>query len=515
MSHSIIVPGLQAFSYKIDLFHLPTSTSFLSFDPLTMAQMMRVREVLSALTSVERQALKKLLPRGTATPPSDLVTQRYPSAVLSCFPSPYAYSLLGLVAEALLSKAPHDITPDTLVAAITTLYPATDPVALAKVRTSKTTPPFLAALQATRTKLEDTLAGAIPRTQQVVKHAPVEGHPDMRTSTKMIEIKLTGQPEKNWLDFMFQAFAYGALAPEATEVVLVLPLQQAVWRAELQGWATRTAYRDALCTAAEKAISFAAGGGALMAQLLREEHLIGHHAPKLRSLPDTVRNLPDPRKPYQIFLGAPHTSKMVIQDAELAAAAVVVQERGVKLYIHSQYLINLSAVAEDAWNVELLRKNLQAAVAIGARGVVVHVGKALKGLPAAAVETMRGAIASLLSSATAECPLLLETPAGQGTELLTEAAAFMDFVEAFHDPRLRACVDTCHVFACGHNPLEYIRTFTERPNLLKLIHYNDSAAPCGSCVDRHAYMGTGKIGIGAMQSIAELCSSHSLPMVIE
>jgi deoxyribonuclease-4 len=336
----------------------------------------------------------------------------------------------------------------------------------------------------------------------------------MRTSTKMIEIKLTGQLTKHWLEFVFQAFAYGALAPEATEVYLVLPLQQTVWRADLQGWTTRNAYRDTLCSVAERAISFATGG-AILAQLLREQHLIGHHAPKLRSLVDTVRSLPDPRKPYQIFLGAPHTSKMALQDAELAAAAAVVQERAIKLYVHSQYLINLSAVAEDAWNVELLRKNLQAAVAIGARGVVVHVGKALKGLPTTAVETMRTAITSLLSSATTECPLLLETPAGQGTEVLTEAAAFMDFVEGFADPRLRACVDTCHVFACGHNPLEYIRTFTERPNLLKLIHYNDSAAPCGSCVDRHAYMGTGQIGMDAMRGIADLCTAHKLPMVIE
>ncbi len=480
-----------------------------------MAQTMRVRQVLDALSSTERPALKKLLPPGTATPPADLDTGRYPSALLSCFPGPYAYSLLGLVAEALLSRRPDDITIDTLTSAITTLYPATAPAALAKVRTSKTTPPFLAALQATRTKLEAALDGAIPRTGQVVRHGPVEGHPDMRTSTKMIEIKLTGQLSKHWLEFLFQAFAYGALAPEATEVYLVLPLQQTVWRAELQGWTTRTAYRDTLCRIAERVISFAAGGGALIAQLLREEHLIGYHAPKLRSLPDTVRSLPDARRPYQIFLGAPHTSKMVLQDAELAAAAAVVQERAIKLYIHSQYLINLSAIAEDAWNVELLKKNLQAAVAIGARGVVVHVGKALKALPTAAVETMRAAIASLLSSATTDCPLLLETPAGQGTEVLTEAAAFMDFVEGFADPRLRACVDTCHVFACGHNPLEYIRTFTERPNLLKLIHYNDSAAPCGSCVDRHAYMGTGQIGMGAMKAIAELCTAHKLPMVIE
>jgi deoxyribonuclease-4 len=482
-----------------------------------MAHTMRVREVLSALSSLERQALKKLLPSGVATSPADLETQRYPSALLSCFPAAYAYSLLGLVAEALLSRHPDDITIDTLVAAITTLYPTVDPTALTKLRASKTTPPFLAALQTTRTKLEAALDGAIPRTGQVVRHGPVEGHPDMRTSSKMIEIKLTGQLAKNWLAFVFQAFAYGALAPEATEVCLVLPLQQAVWRFELRGWTTRTAYRDALCTAAEKAMAFAAGGGSLTTLLLLEEHLIGHHVPKLKSLPDTVRSLPDTRRPYQIFLGAPHTSKMAIADAELAAAAALVEERRARIYIHSQYLINLSNPAtDDPWHVELLKRNLQAGAAMGARGVVVHVGKALKAAPAAAVAVMRDAIASLLPHATSACPLLLETPAGQGTEVLTEAAAFMEFVASFADTRVRACIDTCHVFACGHNPLEYIRGCTERdPTLLKLVHYNDSAAPCGSCVDRHAYVGRGEIGLAPMQAIAEFCSSRSVPMVIE
>ena len=479
--------------------------------------MMRVREVLSSLQAPQRTALKKLLPPGLATPPADLETGRYPTAVLSCFPAPYTYSLLGLVAEALLSRPASDITVDTLATAITTLYPAVPPTALAKLRTSVTVPPFLAALQGTRGKLEAALEGAIPRTGQVVRHGSVEGHPDMRTRSMMIEIKLTGQLAKNWLDFVLQAFAYGALAPEATEVILVLPLQQTIWRADIRGWATRTAYRDALCAAAEKAMSYAASGSHLVTTLLLENHLIGHHMPKLKSLPDTVRSIPDVRKPYQIFLGAPHTTKMAIADAELAAAAALVEERGARLYIHSQYLINLSNPAtEDPWHTELLKKNLQAGAALGARGVVVHVGKALKAAPASAVATMRAAIASLLPFATPACPLLLETPAGQGTELLTDATEFMDFVASFTDTRVRACVDTCHVFACGHNPLEYITTLTAaHPTLLKLVHYNDSAAPCGSCVDRHAFVGRGEIGLPAMQGIAEFCSARGVPMVIE
>jgi deoxyribonuclease-4 len=478
---------------------------------------LRVRQVLSILDSSQRAALKRLLPAGAVTPP-ELETQGYPSAVLACFPGPQAYSLLGIVAENLLClPVTEEPTVATLKATVLRCNPFAAPATVAKLDTSKTVPPFLDAIRETRAALATHLEGAVGRAGQVVRHGNVSGHPDMRTRTKMIEMKLTGLLKKNWLEFVFQVAAYGALAPEVTDLYLVLPLQRAVWHLNIQDWATRNAYRDALCAAAEKAIGFVASGGSLTAALLLEEHLVGYHAPKQRSLPDTVRGLPDARRPYQIFLGAPHTSKMSIADAELAAAAAVVQERGVRVYIHSQYLINLSnPTTEDRWHVELLRKNLQAAVAMGARGVVVHVGKALKAAPTAATAVMRAAIADILSSATAECPLLLETPAGQGTELLTGATEFLDFVAGFSDPRLRACVDTCHVFACGHNPLQYIEQVTARdPTLLKLVHYNDSATPCGSCVDRHAHVGQGHIGLGSMQAIAELCTARGLPMVVE
>ena len=486
--------------------------------PRPMEQLtLRVRQVLAAADAGQRQGLKRLLPAGAATPP-ELETQGYPAAVLNCFPKPQAYSGLGLVAEHLLClPAAEEPGLAALKEAVSRCNPFTDPATLAKLNSSKTVPPFLDAICETRASLAAHLEGALGRAGQTVRHGKVVGHPDMRTRTKMIEMKLTGQLKQNWLAFVMQVAAYGALAPEVTDLYLVLPLQRAVWHLPIQSWATRTAYRDALCAIAEKALNFATSGGALTAALLLEEHLVGYHAPKQRSLPDTVRGLPDARRPYQIFLGAPHTSKMAIADAELAAASAVIQERGVRIYVHSQYLINLSNPAiEDRWHVELLRKNLQAAVAMGARGVVVHVGKSVKTEPAAAVAVMRAAIAELLPAATAECPLLLETPAGQGTELLTGAADFLEFVAAFADPRLRACVDTCHVFACGHNPLEYIEAITARdPVLLKLVHYNDSAAPCGSCVDRHAHVGQGHIGLGPMQAIAELCTARGLPMVVE
>jgi deoxyribonuclease-4 len=204
-----------------------------------------------------------------------------------------------------------------------------------------------------------------------------------------------------------------------------------------------------------------------------------------------------------------------VEDADLASALGFITKNNAKIYTHSQYIINLCAKTDD-WHVKLLIKNLQVTRAFGGKGVVVHVGKSTDQPLSEALEKMRVAIAAAIEHATPECPLLLETPAGQGTETLTDMAAFLDFVDSFKDKRLRICLDTCHVYACGHKPLEYIDAALKKSDgILQLIHFNDSLGACGSCVDRHAFVGTGNIGLEGMQQIAEACHKAHLPMIIE
>jgi deoxyribonuclease-4 len=233
-------------------------------------------------------------------------------------------------------------------------------------------------------------------------------------------------------------------------------------------------------------------------QYLANKYNIGSHMKKEKSLVDTVSSLPIDR-PSQIFLGGPQSTHMNIADKELDETASVVMARGLQVFVHSQYIINLSAVNNketNSWNTDLLRKNLRYSAKAGFKGVVVHVGKSTTQNIAIALETMRESINTSLLDATDACPLLLETPAGQGSELLTDKKHFIDFVKSFRDKRLGVCIDTCHVFACGHDPIEYIKMFDN--DLVKLVHFNDSKESCGSCKDRHAFIGTGHIGIKIM-----------------
>lgn len=482
--------------------------------------MFRVRQVLSALAAPERAALKKLLPAGT-TLPADLSTLPYPAAVLSCFSKADCYAQLGLLAEGLLRLPAASIQLPALLQLIRAQAPGQTLGALQKVRAAAATSTFLAALAATRGLMDAaTPAGQTLLYDQVVGAtggSSVVGHPDARTATHLFEVKLTGLPERGWADFLLQLFAYGALAAEATHCVLVLPLQQRVVTWDITAWAGRAEYRRGLEAAAVR-LARGALTDALVGEAIRAEWRIGSHVRKLKTLRDTVAGLPDYERPWQIFLGNPQSSKLAVTDADVASAAAMVAATGARLYVHSQYIINLCApvAAADAWATAALVRNVEVARAAGCRGVVVHVGKSTTQALPVALEAMRVALRTAMAAASAECPILLETPAGQGTETLKGMDEFLSFVRSFADERLRVCLDTCHVFACGHRPLEYLeRAVAAEPGLLKLVHYNDSAAACGSCVDRHAFMGTGHIGMDGMRAIAEFCGGRGVPMVIE
>jgi deoxyribonuclease-4 len=474
--------------------------------------MLRVRQILQDSTAC--QVLKKYLPSGVFIP--ELETGKYPSALLSIFPAAEKYAWLGVITEELLRIPSVGIVPASVVSCVQKWFPTMPVESLDKVKKSKTTVAFLELVKKTRVELETVKKGVL-QYEKVLEADSVQGHPDIRTETQVFEVKTTGRPEASWQAFLLQLFSYAALCPEAEEALLVLPLQGTVVRYTLGGaqpWRERAAFRQALRSEANRLLSVAVVDHTLGAAL-RELFAIGCHIGKKKSLADTIHQIADYSKPYQIFLGNPQSTKISVADSDLAAAARLVVERSAKIYIHTQYIINLSnkVLEGDNWTLNTLMTSARAGAAMGARGVVVHVGKSVGRPIAEALETMRDCLRAALSAATAECPILLETPAGQGTETLTDRDEFIEFVRSFADPRLRICLDTCHVFACGYDPLEYIRTVPS--DMLKLVHYNDSKEPCGSCKDRHALMGTGHIGMAKMQAIAEHCGAQGLPMVIE
>ena len=528
-------------------------------------EMIRVRQLIEALSARERRSLLRLI--AMAPPPEALVPARYPAALLTALggavcPSNEAfahlkYCLLGVIAEEALKRP--EITPATIVQVLEQVLAgenaalAADAAAAAasaaRVLRSKTTADFAARLTATRAAMDALALGPLRYDTVVrmdVRGGALEGHPDAVAPAQIFEVKLTGQVQKNWDAFLLQLYSYDVLSGDrlgdrldvkledrlgdrlevkleerlSNTLFVVLPMQAVVVRCAPWPVGARAKWRAILAATAAARLAPPAMPAAQQAALnagavIRYEFGIGSHAARLPSLAETIRGLPRGR-PAQIFLGSPRGGALRISDADVAAAAAAVASTSARLYVHAPYTINLCRNG----SVDCLLQQLQVAAAIGCRGVVVHVGKAV-GLPDA-MANMRANVLAAAAGATAECPLLIETPAGQGTETLTDRDEFLAFVASVSlgapvgnqvgAPVVAICVDTCHVFACGHDPADFVAR-ARATNLLRLVHFNDSAGACGSRVDRHAAIGAGLIGADRMRELAVL--STGIDMIVE
>ena len=172
---------------------------------------------------------------------------------------------------------------------------------------------------------------------------------------------------------------------------------------------------------------------------------------------------------------------------------------------HALYLCNLAAPDRTIHkkSITALQATVAAGNAIGADGVIFHVGSHLgAGLRAALTRTCK-ALAQILEACEGDTWLLIENSAGTGGTIgrsLEELQMLLDRLDGH--PRLGLCLDSCHLFVSGvdvSKPDELdrlVEEVDERMGLdrLRVLHVNDSAAPLGSNRDRHANIGEGLIG---------------------
>ncbi|MFD7626271.1 deoxyribonuclease IV [Streptomyces sp. NPDC059851] len=198
-------------------------------------------------------------------------------------------------------------------------------------------------------------------------------------------------------------------------------------------------------------------------------------------------------------------------------------------YVHAPYLINFGSHtgATVERSVESLRHSLRRGREIGALGVVVHTGSATGGRPReAAYAQVREHMLPLLDELVHDDDpmLLLESTAGQGSSLCSRTWDFGPYFDALdHHPKLGICLDTCHVFAAGHDLAEpggvkqtldlLVETVGE--GRLKLIHANDSKEGVGAHKDRHANIGQGHIGREAFAELFGHPATEGVPLIIE
>jgi len=253
---------------------------------------------------------------------------------------------------------------------------------------------------------------------------------------------------------------------------------------------------------------------------------IGTHIPKSKQFYTSLKTFYDiannKNKPVQLFSGSPKFWRrpgITRKDVDLTKSYIDTYHLSV--FTHSIYLINLcrapTVFKEKAF--DCLKWELQAGLLLGFKGIVVHCGKSLKFPLEEALDNMYINLCSLFKHVSPTCPLLLETSSGQGTETLSTFDAFSTFYKRFTKEErklIKICVDTCHIFAAGHDPLNFIEKWErEHPRSLVLVHFNDSKEKCGEKKDRHAFPGEGWIGAEKMCLVEGWCRARDIPMVLE
>jgi len=131
----------------------------------------------------------------------------------------------------------------------------------------------------------------------------------------------------------------------------------------------------------------------------------------------------------------------------------------------------------------------------------------------------------ILNALTDDAPyLLLEPTAGQGQSLVKRLEDLAHYLKALeYHPKVGICLDTCHVFAAGHDIAkkggmkETLDLLVEVAGAerIQLIHANDSMDVCGALKDRHQNIGEGFIGTDPFKELLEHPAVVNAPLILE
>ncbi|MFN8222423.1 MAG: deoxyribonuclease IV [Gaiellales bacterium] len=192
---------------------------------------------------------------------------------------------------------------------------------------------------------------------------------------------------------------------------------------------------------------------------------------------------------------------------------------------HALYLVNLASPDKEihSKSVAAMRSSLEAAQAIGAEGVVFHVGSHLGAGFAAARKRVVPAMRALLELTSESLWLLMENSAGAGGTIGRSTDELAEIFDALdRHPRLGVCLDSCHWWVSGVDVTspdaldEALAQVDDRFGLdrIRCLHVNDAQADLGSNRDRHASIGDGELGDGLAVFLAHP-AFQPLPAILE
>ncbi|MFM8961641.1 MAG: deoxyribonuclease IV [Actinomycetota bacterium] len=203
-------------------------------------------------------------------------------------------------------------------------------------------------------------------------------------------------------------------------------------------------------------------------------------------------------------------------------------ELDIETYVHAPFLINLGSPTEATYknSVASTAYSLKRGREIGALGVVIHTGSAVDEthVPKAWKQIKKGVMPILEKLGDEDPWLLLEPTAGQGQSLVKKLDDLNNYFEALEwHPKVGVCLDTCHVFAAGHDikskggmkaTLDLLVEIAGKERI-QLIHANDSMDVLGSLKDRHANLGEGEVGTKPFEELLAHPVVVNAPLILE
>lgn len=229
---------------------------------------------------------------------------------------------------------------------------------------------------------------------------------------------------------------------------------------------------------------------------------------------------------FQFFTRNPRGSRARTIDPEDAAALGALQQAHAfaPTVAHAPYTLNpcsADARVREFAHMTMeddLRRLLQLPCQLYNFHPGSHTGQGVE----AGIRLTAALLSEMLSAVPNGATLLIETMAGQGSEIgstFEQVAALID--AAGGGARLGVCLDTCHVFAAGYDlsgDLDGVLAAFDRTiglARLRAVHLNDSLHPLGSRRDRHARIGEGQLGLAALQRVTRHPALAHLPFLLE
>jgi len=244
---------------------------------------------------------------------------------------------------------------------------------------------------------------------------------------------------------------------------------------------------------------------------------LGAHIKKNVCILNTIKDIQsNGGNSLQIFVSSPMNSvlpNLVTIKKENKNIIEYCNTTNFKLVVHGSYVINLGSShinkryvdLKDRWWIKLLIAELDACELLNGIGVVIHVGKYTTFSEKEGLENMYLSIKYIISyliSNNYNSKLIIENPAGVGSELLKTPQEFCKFYNKFTNNEkkyLGICIDTAHIWSSGFDIIEYYNNFSEKNNIL-VVHLNNSKVKKGALLDRHEYLFNGNIDLKDLSS---------------